>query len=80
LWADWKYLGSLCLPDPLREQYIDPYKGLPIMISASGDGTPVPFKGYTGVITGFNPHIQAADVRLDIGQKTVLIKVECLRF
>jgi hypothetical protein len=63
------------LLDPLRQRYIDPYKGLPVTISGN-----VAHKGYTGIIKGFNPLRNTADVQLDINMKTILVKLEFLRF
>jgi hypothetical protein len=63
------------LLDPLRQRYVDPYKELPVTISG-----PVAQKGYTGIIKSFNPNRNIADVQLDINMKTILVKLEFLRF
>jgi hypothetical protein len=78
--ADQRYLKRRRLPDPMKSGYVDHYTGLPVLISASRDGGPVHYKGYSGVIKNFNPHLEVADVQLDIGQRTVPVKLACLRF
>lgn len=63
---------------------MDPYKGLPVVISGPRERSllpgPVHFKGYSGIIKNFNPHHQTADVQLDVTQKVVHVKLDYLRF
>jgi hypothetical protein len=66
------------------ERYVDPYKGLPVVISGPRQRDlspgPVHFKGYSGIIKNYNPHLQMADVELNATQRTVQVKLEFLRF
>lgn len=76
-----KYVGRALFPDPLKQRYVDPYSGLPVVISGNGQVSgPIHFKGYNGIIKSFNPNLQVAEVELNSTQRRVPIKLACLQF
>jgi hypothetical protein len=74
------------LPDPFKYRYIDPYKGLPVIVSGPSRApdeqlsVPVPFKGLYGTIKSFNPNTGIADVELNAKLKSIGFKLDHLRF